>query len=352
MEALQRRRKAMNTARRLWMLVFFLSVLASCAHTDSTREWDSARMGALDLTGHEPHWARSDEARASVRTEIDRILSGGLTMDEAVQIALMNNARLQASFEEIGIAAAEHARAGLPANPAIDAAFRFPSGQGDTEIEADVMIDLADLWQTARRKDAARAKSDVTRAVVLDEVARVITDVKIAFIDCLALSMLREEGLRFKRELDEWASHLRYRRGFGFTSDLEMHAAGTVIAEQEIELIRIGRAERSAMARLTRLLGLKPGGERYDLNGSLGHDVSPLPDYGEALTSALTRRPDIQAAELRVTEAGRTLSLERARLLPHLEAGISFSHDHEGKDAYGPAFAFQLPLFDRNEAQI
>ncbi len=342
----------MITARRWWTFVFCLFVLASCAQIDSSREWDRTKRGALELTGYEPRWARSDEAKASVRTEIDRLLSDGLTMDEAVHIALMNNAKMQASFEEIGIAAAEYVRAGLPANPAIGAAFRFPSGQGDTEIDADMMIDLAALWQIPRRSDAARTKNDVTRAVILDEMARVVTEVTVAFMDCLALSMIREEGLRLKRELDEWASHLRYRRGFGFTSDVEMHTAGTVIAEQEIELIRIGSAEKSARARLTRLLGLKPGRARYDMKGSIDYSVAPMPDYGEALTAALTRRPDVQAAELRVTEAGHLLSLERTRVLPHLEAGISFSHDHEGKDAYGPAFALQLPVFDRNQAQI
>lgn len=56
------------------------------------------------------------------------LLSQPLTPQDAVTLAMLNNAALQAKFEEIGLARAELLTASRPHNPLLDAAVRFPDG--------------------------------------------------------------------------------------------------------------------------------------------------------------------------------------------------------------------------------
>ena len=59
--------------------------------------------------------------------KLQALLEGELTTNAAVQIALLNNAALQATFEELGIAQAELVQAGLLKNPVFAGHVRFPA---------------------------------------------------------------------------------------------------------------------------------------------------------------------------------------------------------------------------------
>ncbi|HAY07355.1 MAG TPA: copper resistance protein, partial [Hyphomonas sp.] len=67
--------------------------------------------------GAEPEWLRSDAAVASADERVSRLLDEPVTPETAVQIALANNARVQAAYEGLGIAKADFSAALVPANP-------------------------------------------------------------------------------------------------------------------------------------------------------------------------------------------------------------------------------------------
>src|SRR2546429_9474031 len=55
-------------------------------------------------TGKQVEWQKDDKASDQIREAIRVLMRQTLTADAAVQIALLNNRELQATFEEIGIA--------------------------------------------------------------------------------------------------------------------------------------------------------------------------------------------------------------------------------------------------------
>ena len=73
------------------------------------------------------------DADAAVATRVNAMLQSELSAEQAVQIALLNNRRLQATYEDLMVAQADLVSAGLLRNPVFDAEIRFPaSGSGGT----------------------------------------------------------------------------------------------------------------------------------------------------------------------------------------------------------------------------
>src|SRR5439155_17029187 len=77
-------------------------------------------------TGKQVEWQKDVEASDQIREAIRVLLRRTLTADSAVQVALLNNRELQATFEEIGIAQADLIEAGLLRNPIFVGDARFP----------------------------------------------------------------------------------------------------------------------------------------------------------------------------------------------------------------------------------
>jgi outer membrane protein TolC len=122
-------------------------------------EWERVNRFALKRTGIEIKWEQSEEDAKAVKEEVKKLISDGITMNEAVKIALLNNRKLQAAFEEIGIAKADLVQAGLFTNPNLSAIFRFPFRGSGTGIEAAGVLNIADLWQIPIRKKSCYYKA-------------------------------------------------------------------------------------------------------------------------------------------------------------------------------------------------
>ena len=66
-----------------------------------------------------------------------------MTADSAVEVALLNNPELQASYADLGIAEADLVRAGRLANPSFT--FGRLSGNGVVEIDRAVVFNVLGL---------------------------------------------------------------------------------------------------------------------------------------------------------------------------------------------------------------
>src|SRR5258708_8271109 len=78
------------------------------------------------------HKIDSDEAAAAAHARTRALLAAPLSADAAVQVALLNNAGLQAAYNELGIAEAAMVEASLPPNPA------FSISRISTAVELDI----------------------------------------------------------------------------------------------------------------------------------------------------------------------------------------------------------------------
>jgi outer membrane protein, heavy metal efflux system len=123
------------------------SILALTAATNSARENANAARSVQQLvqerSGKDVRWEKDQAAREQALQDARRLLRKPLTIDTAVQIALLNNRSLQASIEEIGLSTADLVEASTIPNPRFDLAVRAPDKPpSGTYIDYGAAIDF------------------------------------------------------------------------------------------------------------------------------------------------------------------------------------------------------------------
>jgi len=332
--------------------IFLIFSLTACASVQTAQEWEKTKAFAVERTGMEPRWEQTADDAEFIQNEVSKLLSDGLTEDEAVRIALMNNRRLQAFFEEIGMAKADLVQAGLLTNPDLSEVFRFPFGGGGADIEAAGILKISDFWQIPLRKKAAAAELEAKLSKVAEEMLNTVSEIKHILNGYIALSLIKNETEKMKKQFDELREHLIYRQKFGLEQEFDIYMAGASSLEQQLELMRTEKDLQVARSRLNRVLGLSPVQYTYEVTGMLPAQFRPLPDLETLLAHACAVRPDVRMAEKRIEESEHILALERKRIFRDVDAGPAYARDTDGTDFLGPEVKLQLPLFDQNQAQI
>ena len=125
----------------LWAALIGLVVLSGCASFSPDGGFAPVQRTAQQRLGKDVQWARSEADQDTIDKRVGELLAQPLTADAAVQVALLNNRGLQASFHELGIAEAEVVQAGRLPNPG----FTFGRlTRGDTvEIDRGLQIGRA-----------------------------------------------------------------------------------------------------------------------------------------------------------------------------------------------------------------
>ena len=328
-------------------------LLAGCAGVQTDKEWAKIGTFVKERAGAKARWEQTKEDGQATHAEVNAMLADGLTRKEAVQIAILNNRTLQATFEELGVAKADLVQAGFFTNPRIDGLVRFPTKGSGTNVEAGGLVNLADLWQIPLRKRLAKTRLEAATLRVADEVLNTVAEAKRAYDDPIALAASRDEASQVIEAFEGLRDRITQRKEYGYTSDFDIAFARAAVFDQKAALVKVEGQMRVASTRLSRVLGLTPEQAGYTLTGSLPDDIGgPIPDTEALMAHALAQRPDVRLAELEVAISERALALERAHVFTDIEAGAAFEREAEGGELVGPALGLQLPLFDQNQAQI
>ena len=183
----------------LHILSFLILLLVGCA-VKTAPEWKRFQEMAKERTDQELLWEKSQEEHTAILTEVDELLADGLSRQEAVRVALLNNRVLQSSFEELGISKSDLVQAGLFSNPSLSAVFRFliSSGSG-TNIDADLFFPISDLWQIPFRKKAAAAQMEATIMRLGQTVIETVAEAKHAYDAVYYLGEARKETEAYSR---------------------------------------------------------------------------------------------------------------------------------------------------------
>lgn len=272
----------------------------------------------------------------------------GLTEQEAVALALWNNAAFQLDLADLGIARADLVDAGMLRNPVLS--FLFPLGP--KQLEATIRWPVEVLWQRPRRIAAARANAEVIATRLVQDGLNLISDVKVAFHDALAAEARVPVAADAGRLQHQVAALAASRLAAGDISEMEARAATTDAARSEQDMRRAEYDAIVARERVRFLTGF--GGVTGDFK-LVAPSVEPPPEAcGDIATirqDAAAARPDVRAAELAVEAASIRAGWERSRLLT-LTAVLDANG--AGKEGFemGPGLDAEIPLFGRNQGQI
>ncbi|MDO8142190.1 MAG: hypothetical protein Q6358_11880, partial [Candidatus Brocadiales bacterium] len=146
----------------VFIMLICVGILIGCASVPKEAGFPDVQKLIERRISQRVHWNQGRPEDAAVADAVRYMLQQELTVDEAVQIALLNNRSLQAIYEELGIAQADAVQAGLLRNPIFGAGFRFPDktvgGHRSTNTEFSVVQDFLDLLVLPLRKKVAAAQ--------------------------------------------------------------------------------------------------------------------------------------------------------------------------------------------------
>ncbi len=270
-------------------------------------------------------------------------LEDGLSADEAVAIALWNNAAFQVSVSDLGFARADLLDAGLLSNPVLSLLFPL----GPKQLEATLRWPVEMLWERPRRVAMARLAADAAGHRLEQAGLDLVLSVRSAHAD-LGLALERR---RLATEASELLAHIdrltQSRLAAGDIGELDARAARVDAARGEQDAERAVHDVAIATARLRLLLGLASDAPAFDLGpAAVAAACGPPADL---LREALAARPDVRAAELGVETAAARLGWERSRILTFTAVLDANGQGRDGFEA-GPGVDASLPIFNRNQA--
>ncbi|MAW61712.1 MAG: hypothetical protein CMJ94_12900 [Planctomycetes bacterium] len=331
-------------------------VLGSCAQVAPEEDYRRTAAALQEASGR-ADWASPTE-KALDAEAIEALFAEGLSMEEALQITLQAQPRLRARYLEVGVAHAEFVQAKLLANPFFDFAARFPSGGGGTVLEAILGFELLDLWQAPRRRAWAERQLDATVLQIAWEASAALDQTRHAYLQvvtadvALALEQELATHARAQQELVE------QRRQAGAADLAAVQRAALETSEAELAVQSAALAATRARSELGKALGWSGSLDGIALqDDTFGawlvalQEDSALAFSEEGLRQDLAGRLDLRALRQSVEALEARLAWEEARVFPRASAGLNFERSGGVKEL-GPALSVQLPVFDRNQAQI
>lgn len=310
------------------------------------------RGGPKDVISSE----QDEKSRAEIEDRVEALLRDPLTVDRAVQVAVLNNRDLRITLEDLGVAQADLVQAGLLENPTLGLELVGSTKGNGLGGGFSISQSLLSAFLIPAKRRLAKAQLRQTVVVVADATLGLVRDVKVGYAE-LRRAVDSAELARVMTQTAEVANDLatiQHEAGNIADLDRELFAANLDharlrLAEHQLEVVH-------ARENLNVLLGL--WGQQ--LSWSLANvqdtprvDESALVDL-EAL--GIEQRLDVSAARAQVDSMMHALKLRRRGVVPHVEAGL-VGRNEVGSDAghewvLGPELSLEIPIFDPGHADF
>lgn len=333
--------------------VFLLAGLAGCASTSAAGAFRDSNALVEERTGYKAVWRTGGAEDDEVDRKVNALLSKELTLEAAVQIALLNNRSLQAEYEELGVAQAELVQAGLLKNPVFAGKYRFPLDSELAGIEADLVLDFLQLLTRGAAKKIAATALEATKLRVANAVVRHAYETKKAWFAVVAADQMLAMRTVITDAAQAAVEVAEKQHQAGNINDLELANEQTLFAQITLDLRRTEANVVTAREHLNRLMGTFGKQTAWKTAGRLPEIPAKDPPLEHLETLAIKRRLDLAAARRDVEVLSYGLALAKnTRWLGFVEAGVSFERKPEGIRLLGPSVSFEIPIFDQRQAAI
>jgi len=328
-----------------------LFALAGCASLSEDARFSAVEQAVKERTGADTRWTRSEEAANTVRGRVKELLARPLGPTEAVQIALLNNPGLQASYAEVGIAEADLVQASRWQGPR----FSFARLRRGDEIEIDrgVFFDVLGLLTIPLSTRASESRLQATQNRAAGEALRVALDARKAWFQTVAAQEAARYMAQVKESAEMSAELARRMAEVGNFPKLTQAREQAFYAEATAQLARAQHNALAARERLARLMGL--WGE--DLAFELPERLPDLPksprEGGDLEAQAIAQRLDVQGARSDADALAKSLGLTKVtRFVNLLEVGVLSNSETGLPRQRGVEVEIGLPIFDFGGAQV
>jgi outer membrane protein TolC len=332
-------------------LIVFVLVLGGCATFAPDGAFGPVASAVRERTGADTRAVRDDAAGAAVRQLVAERLQRPLGVDDAVQIALVNNTGLQALYAEIGIAEANLVQAGRVRNPRFT--FSRLAGGDALEIERKFLVDIVSLVSAPLFTRVERGRLEHAQLSAAMEAVKVAADTRKTYVSAVAAEQAARYYEQAQQSAEAGAELARRMAQAGNWSKLAQARQQVFYADATAQLARARNAAVAERERLVHLLGLTDDAPKLKLPERLP-DLPPGPRaLDDAEKSALAQRLDIRLARRALDTTAESLGVVRAtRFVSVFEAGYQNKSEAGVPRLNGYEIEIEVPLFDFGDAKL
>lgn len=301
-------------------------------------------------------WNTNSQDDASAAAAVHELLSRELSVDDAVQVALLNNRRLQATFEDIGVAQADLVQAGLLRNPVFSADFKFSTSGGGTNVELAAAQEFLDVLFVPMRQRIARNELELAKVHVSAAVMDLAGDVRRAFYSHQAAIQTLEMRRTIADATGTSADFAKRLRDAGNITELRLARERAMHEQSKLDLATAEADVHATRERLNALMGL--WGEdtaRWTLAPHLPDVPKKEQELADVESRAVERNLELAAAKAELNAKGTSLGMQKS-VAPFgggdVELGAAAERDTDGGWGVGPAVSVPVPLFDTGSARV
>jgi cobalt-zinc-cadmium efflux system outer membrane protein len=318
-------------------------LLVGCV--SETAPYHDVQKVVAGRTGHEVRWSHLDGEVSETTREA---LSHPLTAEAAVKVALLNNAELQAAFEELGVARAELVSAWAFPNPSADVAVRFRKEHSAT-IDFSATLSLSELILLPLKVGSQNAELDAAKLEVAGKAMDLVLQVRSAYYAYLADVQLIELRQSALDALAAAATTAKALHEAGNITELEQQNEQVLFEEARLNVAAAQANVTGSRQRLTTLLGLWGKEDQWKAQSRLAEpgDFQLADLEGQAVRNSL----DLQIVRHRYTGAAKGANVAMASgALPEIKAGVAVEREDD-EWSYGPLVAVEVPLFYQGQGE-
>lgn len=326
-------------------------LLAGCASFSPDGGFSAVEQTTRDRIGKEVRWVRSESDQAAIDRRVSELLGKSLSVDDAVQLALLNNRGLQASFYDLGISEADLVQAGRLQNPGFSFG-RLTKGD-EIELERGLHLNLARLLAMPLMKQVESRRFAQTQGVAALSVLSLAAETRKAWVQAVAAQESARYSAQVMQAAEASAELARRMAQVGNFNKLQQAREQSFYADAALNHTKAQQAQLSARERLTRLLGLWGTQASYRLPERLPDAPATPKDLPDIERTAMSQRLDVQGARLLTEQTARNLGLTRTtRFVNVLELGLVRNSSNEAPTQKGWEIGFEIPLFDWGGARV
>lgn len=273
-------------------------------------------------------------------------LDDGVTEDEAIAVALWNNAAFRETMAQLGVSRATLFDAGLLTDPQMTMFFPL----GPKQLEFTIYFALDAIWLRPIRMRAASLDLGSVSEQMVQNGLNLVRDVRVAYANlqfAQKRSALANEAQKIRKEISDLAQK---RLKAGDISELEYNSVHVTSLQADADAVRFAQDVIIARNNLRTLLGLTL--EDVTLTAVDGPTCrfTDRPQ-SELVNEALAFRPDLRAAEINAQAAYERTDVARGQFMPFEIVADANSRGIKGFEM-GPGMRLRIPILNANRGGI
>jgi outer membrane protein, heavy metal efflux system len=284
-----------------------------------------------------------------------------ITLDDAIQMALIHNHSLLAARTTIQQSEAEEITANLRPNPVLFGDWDYlplfsPDSDNATYLQNSTEADLGLSYLIERgrkrqhRLQAAKDQTDVARSQVADDERTLTFNVASQFVNAQlaesTLDLAAQDLKSYQNTVD--ITELRYKAGDISQDDYLKIKIQLLQFQNDFAQAQLAKVQ--ALADLRQLLGYESVPVNYDVAGSFEYQAVKV-SLEDLQMQALQNRPDLRAAQQGITAANSQYELQKAIGKQDVTVQGNYSHVN-GINAASIYASIPLAVFNRNQGEI